>query len=148
MYMLTMYIKSNIFKLIILMMIEFTWNEFYTSTNLSLAFPQIRFNSKHPPLHADPGGIKDPHKPEHSLQNVPDGIRGCPEGADLGERFGFDVTHGGFSCPHQGFHLGQLSVDGLLSGLQNFVFLRCLSLQFLHLVLLITGILQGEKIYS
>lgn len=102
----------------------------------------------HVPLHADPGGIKDSHQPEHPLQDVPDGVWWGPERADFGQWFRFDVAHGRLCCLHQRLYLRELSVDGLFPGLQDFVFLCRLSLQFLHLVLLVTGILQGIKFFA
>lgn len=69
------------------------------------------------PLHADPGGIKDSHQPEHPLQDIPDGVWWGPEGADFWQWLRFDVTHSRLCCLHQRLYLGELSVDGLLPGL-------------------------------
>lgn len=46
-----------------------------------------------PPLHADPGGIKDAHQSQHSLQDDSDDIGGHAQGADLRQCFGLDVSH-------------------------------------------------------
>lgn len=128
----------NIIK-VMLMPVNILHKEISPRTNQIIA---------HVPLHADPGGIKDSHQPEHPLQDVPDGVWWGPERADFGQWFRFDVAHGRLCCLHQRLYLRELSVDGLFPGLQDFVFLCRLSLQFLHLVLLVTGILQGIKFFA
>lgn len=119
------------------------------------------------PLHADPGGIKDAHQSQHSLQDVSDHIRGHAKGADLRQSFRPDVPNSMFGFIHQRLHrrriyhhldqeqitdnsqpvlpylhFFQLIINFSLSFFNLFHFLSHFPLYLFHFCLLVAGILN------
>ena len=55
-------------------------------------------------FHTVPGGVSLAHQLEYPLQNIPDGIWGCFQGADLIQVIGLDLAHGQAGSLNDGSH--------------------------------------------